>query len=115
MMPGLYRFKNICADIVGVFTNCVPTDAYRGAGRPEATHGIERMVDMLAAELKMDPAETPPQEFRRATTSFRIATATGLSYDSGDYAAPLQQGAGRRWTTRKLRAEQADGARRRAS
>ena len=57
MMPGLYRFKNISADIVGVFTNCVPTDAYRGAGRPEATHGIERMVDMLAAELSLDPAE----------------------------------------------------------
>src|SRR5213080_4469875 len=50
MMPGLYKFKNISADIVGVFTNAVPTDAYRGAGRPEATHGIERMVDVLAAE-----------------------------------------------------------------
>ena len=57
MMPGLYRCKNFRAEIVGVFTNCVPTDAYRGAGRPEATYGIERMVDILAAELKMDPAE----------------------------------------------------------
>ena len=66
MMPGLYRFKNILADIVGVFTNCVPTDAYRGAGRPEATHGIERMVDMLAAELKMDPAEIRLKNFPRA-------------------------------------------------
>ena len=66
MMPGLYRFKNICADIVGVFTNCVPTDAYRGAGRPEATHGIERMVDMLAAELKMDPVEIRLKNFVRA-------------------------------------------------
>ncbi len=65
MMPGLYKFQNIRADIVGVFTNCVPTDAYRGAGRPEATHGIERMVDMLAAELKMDPGRAPPEEFRR--------------------------------------------------
>src|SRR5213594_397927 len=63
MMPGLYRFKNITADIVGVFTNCVPTDAYRGAGRPEATHGIERMVDVLAAELKMDPAEIRLKNF----------------------------------------------------
>ena len=65
MMPGLYRFKNISADIVGAFTNCVPTDAYRGAGRPEATHGIERMVDILAAELKMDPVEIRLQELRR--------------------------------------------------
>ena len=52
MMPGLYRTPNISADIVGAFTNCTPTDAYRGAGRPEATHGIERMVDMVAAELR---------------------------------------------------------------
>ena len=46
-----------------MFTNCVPTDAYRGAGRPEATHGIERMVDILAAELKMDPAEIRLKNF----------------------------------------------------
>ena len=52
MIPGLYRFKNMQADITGVFTNCVPTDAYRGAGRPEATHGIEMMVDMLAANSR---------------------------------------------------------------
>ena len=63
MMPGLYKCQNIRADIVGVFTNCVPTDAYRGAGRPEATHGIERMVDILAAELKMDPAEIRLKNF----------------------------------------------------
>src|SRR5215472_9676211 len=61
MMPGLYNTQNIRADIIGVFTNCTPTDAYRGAGRPEATHGIERMVDLLAAELKMDPAEIRKQ------------------------------------------------------
>src|SRR5579883_1339517 len=63
MMPGLYKCQNIRADIVGVFTNAVPTDAYRGAGRPEATHGIERMVDVLAAELKMDPAEIRLKNF----------------------------------------------------
>ena len=63
MMPGLYNCQNIRADIVGAFTNCVPTDAYRGAGRPEATHGIERMVDILAAELKMDPAEIRLKNF----------------------------------------------------
>ncbi len=90
MMPGLYRFANISADIVGVFTNCVPTDAYRGAGRPEATHGIERMVDILAAELKMDPAEIRLKNFV-PSNAFPYATATGLSYDSGNYAAPLKQ------------------------
>ena len=77
MMPGLYRFKNITADIVGVFTNCVPTDAYRGAGRPEATHGIERMVDMLAAELKMDPVELRLKNFVH-DDEFPYPTATGL-------------------------------------
>ncbi len=90
MMPGLYKFQNIHAEIVGVFTNCVPTDAYRGAGRPEATHVIERMVDILAAELKMDPAELRLLNFVD-NESFPFATATGLTYDSGDYAAPLKK------------------------
>ncbi len=90
MMPGLYRFKNVHAEIVGVFTNCVPTDAYRGAGRPEATHTIERMVDILAAELKMDPAELRFKNFV-GNDEFPFATATGLSYDSGNYAAPLRK------------------------
>ena len=90
MMPGLYKFRNISADIVGVFTNCVPTDAYRGAGRPEATHGVERMMDLLAVELKMDPAEIRLKNFI-GNDEFPYATATGLSYDSGDYAAPLKK------------------------
>src|SRR2546426_1271451 len=90
MMPGLYKTKNVRADIVGVFTNCMPTDAYRGAGRPEATHGIERMVDILADELKMDPAEIRLKNFI-AKDEFPYQTATGLLYDSGDYAAPLKK------------------------
>ena len=90
MMPGLYKFKHISADIVGAFTNCFPTDAYRGAGRPEATHGIERMVDILAAELKMDPAELRLKNFP-APDEFPFSTATGLAYDSGDYALPLRK------------------------
>jgi aerobic carbon-monoxide dehydrogenase large subunit len=90
MMPGLYNTRNVRADIVGVFTNCVPTDAYRGAGRPEATHGIERMVDILADELGMDPAEIRLENFV-PKDKFPYATATGLTYDSGDYAAPLRK------------------------
>ena len=88
MMPGLYHFANITADIIGAFTNCFPTDAYRGAGRPEATHGIERMVDILAAELRMDPADIRFKNFV-PNDRFPYATATGLQYDSGNYRAPL--------------------------
>ena len=90
MMPGIYKCQNIKAQIVGVFTNAVPTDAYRGAGRPEATHGIERMVDILAAKLKMDPAEIRLKNFV-ANDAFPYTTATGLSYDSGNYSAPLEK------------------------
>jgi carbon-monoxide dehydrogenase large subunit len=90
MMPGLYNTPNIRADVVGVFTNCMPTDAYRGAGRPEATHGIERMVDILADELNIDPAEIRLKNFV-ANEKFPYHTATGLVYDSGNYAAPLKK------------------------
>src|SRR5579883_2664879 len=108
MMPGLYKTQNIRADIVGVFTNAVPTDAYRGAGRPEATHGIERMVDVLAAELKMDPAEIRLKNFV-AKDEFPFPTATGLIYDSGNYAAPLQK-ALETVGYQQLRAEQAEAS-----
>jgi len=107
MMPGLYRFKNISADVIGAFTNCVPTDAYRGAGRPEATHGIERMVDVLAAELKMDPAELRLKNFVR-NDEFPFATATGLAYDSGNYALPLET-ALKEVSYANLRREQQEG------
>ena len=106
MMPGLYRTQNVRADIVGAFTNCVPTDAYRGAGRPEATHGIERMVDILATELKMDPAEIRVKNFVHRE-EFPFPTATGLMYDSGNYAAPLDK-AMATVDYKKLRAEQAE-------
>lgn len=90
MVPGLYKFHNVRCDITGVFTNCVPTDAYRGAGRPEATHVIERMVDMLAAEIGMDPAAIRIKNFPKPD-EFPFQTATGLMYDSGDYEAALRQ------------------------
>src|SRR5437016_1912823 len=90
MMPGLYKFRNVTADIIGVFTNCVPTDAYRGAGRPQATPGIERTMDLLPAQRKMDPAEIRLKNFI-GKDEFPYATATGLSYDSGDYAKPLKK------------------------
>ena len=106
MMPGLYKFQNIRADIVGAFTNCAATDAYRGAGRPEATHGVERMVDILAAELKMDRAEIRFKNFV-SKDAFPYHTATGLDYDSGNYAEPLKK-ALEIVGYKKLLAEQAD-------
>ena len=90
MLPGLYRFKNVHADVVGVFTHRMATDLYRGAGRPEATHGIERMVEILAAELNMDPVEIRMKNFV-PSSDFPYDTPTGLSYDSGNYAAILQK------------------------
>ena len=88
MLPGLYRCKTFRAEVVGAFTNCFPTDAYRGAGRPEATYGIERLVDILAAELKMDAAEIRFKNFIEPQ-EFPFATGTGLVYDSGNYAGTL--------------------------
>jgi carbon-monoxide dehydrogenase large subunit len=104
MIPGLYSCPNMRADIVGVFTNAVPTDAYRGAGRPEATHGIERMMDILAAELKMDPAELRVKNFIR-NDQFPFATASGLTYDSGNYTLPLEKALDK-VEYKKLRADQ---------
>lgn len=85
MIPGLYKIKNFTADLTGVFTNLPPTDLYRGAGRPEATYVLERVVDKLADKLEMDPAELRLKNFP-AADEFPFETATGLSYDSGDYA-----------------------------
>jgi carbon-monoxide dehydrogenase large subunit len=90
MLPGLYRCKTFRAEVIGAFTNCFPTDAYRGAGRPEATYGIERIVDCLATELGMDPAEIRFKNFIEPQ-QFPYATGTGLVYDSGNYAAILHK------------------------
>jgi carbon-monoxide dehydrogenase large subunit len=58
---GAYRFEAIEINVLGIFTNKVPVDAYRGAGRPEATYVLERLIDRAAAELKIDPAELRAQ------------------------------------------------------
>src|SRR5205814_309382 len=57
ILTGPYTIKNVDYTVCGVFTNTTPVDAYRGAGRPEATYLLERVMDLVAAELKMDPAE----------------------------------------------------------
>ncbi len=90
MLPGLYKFRSFNADLVGVFTNRAPSDLYRGAGRPEATYVIERIIDKMAAKLGMDPAEIRRKNFP-APADFPFETATGLQYDSGNYEAALDR------------------------
>jgi len=90
VMSGVYDIPAVQTDIVGVFTNKMPTDAIRGAGRPEATHMIEVLVDQLAAELGMDRLELRRKNFM-APDSFPHETAIGVVYDSGDYPAALDK------------------------
>jgi carbon-monoxide dehydrogenase large subunit len=90
IMTGCYTIPALDYEVVGVFTNTTPTDAYRGAGRPEATYAIERMVDLLAAELKMDPVEIRRKNFIQKS-DFPHTVASGLIYDSGNYEGALDK------------------------
>ncbi len=90
MLPGPYKIANIEMNATGVFTNKVATDAYRGAGRPEATYILERMMDIAAVELGMDPVEIRRKNFPDKS-EFPFATSAGLSYDSGDYHLALDR------------------------
>jgi carbon-monoxide dehydrogenase large subunit len=90
MYVGIYKFPAYRFDCQGVFTNKVPTDAYRGAGRPEATFAIERIMDELAVELDMDPLELRRKNWINAE-EFPFTTAAGLEYDSGDYEQATQE------------------------
>ena len=90
MYSGPYDIPNIKSDVYGVFTNCTPVDAYRGAGRPEATFLVERMVELLAYELDMDPVELRRINLiPKFEDGFDISL--GLTYDSGDYPAALDK------------------------
>jgi carbon-monoxide dehydrogenase large subunit len=93
MLSGSYRIPAIQMNVTGVFTNKMSTDAYRGAGRPEATYVVERAMDIVAAELKMDPVEVRRKNFP-AADEFPFHTATGLDYDSGNYQAALDKALG---------------------
>ena len=88
MANATYDIPAIRATLTEVFTNKTPTDAYRGAGRPEATFFVERALDMLARELKMDPAEVRRKNFI-PKNKFPYQTQMGAVYDSGDYEASL--------------------------
>jgi carbon-monoxide dehydrogenase large subunit len=90
MLSGPYAVPALKEDVYGVYTNTTPVEAYRGAGRPEATFMLERMMDKLSDELKIDPAEIRK---RNLLPPFENGcnVVTGLTYDSGNYAAALDK------------------------
>jgi carbon-monoxide dehydrogenase large subunit len=90
MLSGCYKIPAISMELTAVFTNKISTDAYRGAGRPEATFVIERIVDRIAQELKLDPVKVRRKNFPKPA-EFPFKTATGLAYDSGNYQLALSK------------------------
>jgi carbon-monoxide dehydrogenase large subunit len=90
MLSGAYDINNIHEDVYGMFTNTTPVDAYRGAGRPEATFIVERLVDLVAVQLGMDPADIRRQNFIPPFKEGHTV-ATGLTYDTGNYVGALDK------------------------
>ena len=88
LMAGNYKTPNVYVNVKAVFTNTVPVDAYRGAGRPEATYQLERVIDKAARELGVDPVELRRQNF---ITEFPYATPVAVEYDTGDYHATMDK------------------------
>lgn len=91
MLAGVYKIPNIFCEVFGVYTNTAMVDAYRGAGRPEATYVIERAMDLFAHEIGMDPAEVRRKNFIQPA-DFPYDTGLGmLPYDSGNYEPALDK------------------------
>src|SRR5229473_2138279 len=88
LLSGQYNIPNIHCEVDAVYTNTVPVDAYRGAGRPEATFVVERLVEVAARELSIDPAELRKRNFIH---QFPHQTPVILAYDAGDYNASLKK------------------------
>jgi carbon-monoxide dehydrogenase large subunit len=88
VLTGCYRIPAVKIEILGVYTNKMATDAYRGAGRPEATYLIERLMDVVANELGIDRLEIRLKHFPQPA-EFPFATSCGLTYDSGNYQGAL--------------------------
>jgi len=88
VLTGCYRIPAVKIEILGVYTNKMATDAYRGAGRPEATYLIERLMDVVANELGIDRLEIRLKHFPQPS-EFPFATSCGLTYDSGNYQGAL--------------------------
>jgi aerobic carbon-monoxide dehydrogenase large subunit len=90
MSPGIYDIPACHVRVRGIYTNTVPVDAYRGAGRPEAAYVIERLVDAAAREIGIAPDELRRRNFIKPS-AMPYQTATGKSYDSGDFAAHMRR------------------------
>ena len=90
MYPAIYKMDSYDFTCTGVFTNKTPTDAYRGAGRPESTYAIERIVDELAAEIGMEPMELRKKNWIKHE-EFPFTTVAGLTYDTGNYEAATEK------------------------
>jgi len=88
LLSGQYEIPHIYCEVDAVYTNTVPVDAYRGAGRPEATYVVERLVEVGARELGIDPADLRKKNFVK---SFPYQTSVASLYDAGDYNASLQK------------------------
>ena len=86
LLAGQYKTPVIHCEVTAVFTNTTPVDAYRGAGRPEATYVVERLVETAAREMKIDPAEIRRRNF---ITEFPYQTPVALMYDIGNYNATM--------------------------
>lgn len=91
LLAGTYRTPAVYVNVKGVFTHTAPVDAYRGAGRPEATFVVERIVEQAARQLKMDPAELRRRNFI-PVDAFPYQTPVALMYDTGNYHATLDSG-----------------------
>lgn len=105
MSQGVYRIPRISYDAIAALTNTTPVGAFRGAGRPEAAAMLERLMDLAAVELGLDPVEIRRRNFLQPE-QFPYTTLTGASYDTGDYDLPLRE-ALRLAGYEDLRAEQA--------
>jgi carbon-monoxide dehydrogenase large subunit len=90
MLCGCYKLKAAAMEVTGVHTNKMSTDAYRGAGRPEAAYIIERAMDLVAHELGLDPVQVRLKNMPDSS-EFPFQTATGLQYDTGNYQAALNK------------------------
>ena len=90
MLSGVYAIPAVSAEVTLAFTNTVPVDAYRGAGRPEAAYFVERTMDAAARELGLDPWEFRRKNFI-APEQMPYTTATGITYDSGEFARLMDE------------------------
>ena len=107
VLPGVYDIPVLSYSVHGVFTNTVPVDAYRGAGRPESIYCVERLIEKAARELGVDPTELRRINFVRSE-QMPYKTAAGELYDSGDFARVMQTAMGRAdWQGAKARKEAA--------